>query len=1136
LPEGQPDTDPAPSATPIGAFTASPKSVSLTEQDATFTVDLSATTSDPVKYRVQINAPHVSIDSPRGEFTSKTTLTFKVRTDHLKGRDVAGDVKIITSLGSQVVSCPIHVGLTGRYAGSIRYESDQLTLGDSRIALELLEKNGNVMVRVDSKRSLLFPATDAGETTGHGSFTLSDGLDVTLSQVIDTGFGGERNHFQRPLGRRVRLRLKPTSNGRLEGPVEETVYGLFTTPVTMRGAAFLEYQPQGTDPSFSLAEDPQMPAAPSKTAFASPQAVFGWTGRDCHRTLHELWPLLPETQRLEQLRQVEATYTAPLNASMIKKDPKSAQPFETIATACKASLGTKSKEDYKAPATDCGLIPPLACSLQVLTEWSNSDVDKGKMFGRVLAESIAPALLVAKNEIVSGLADSFAAGPSVERSRYDAALAALRPVATWVNQASILEYLRGMPPEAAKGDEPGGDLATAKDTYPAARALADLDATLSAVDGERARIGAAMSVGEQPRLAAEAQQRAVLTFLEASAVAEIARAWRGVPTSTTVKFAGVLGHIDQGFGALLDGANAFGFPPGFVPFVYRPEDAGKGPTNFEQMLAISNDALAIERSTEAQFVQSKRQYEANNQLLQQQLSAVRSTFDLQIKEICGPGLNPDEITRADDWNKCGQGRLGEIGVLLGEIDLAEERVRASQARIQGQKDKIQIDLNALAKSQGVHYETLGFISQTGQKVASLTLVEGVLSAIQESISVAANSNMMNFGAPGLMGPVTFAIGLAKASIETEKVNLQFAQTMRFEEAGRQIELINGMANIQRQTIDAVQLGIEIQQDVLAVLQARLKLINALQRAKNLHEERLRVLSVTSKDPANDPSYRLLRDQLAIHVLKARADAQARLYLAAAALQYELNMSVSAIEGAVLNAHNATTLEALSGCLLSVHNNARIAYGTPQEYVTTVSVRKLLGITGPRTDEVTDQTLSEGEQFRHLLLKNENLDGKGGVGITFATDLQPGNQLWSTDVCNDRISGVQAQIVGDFLGDNQAQLNISLSGASIMRACDADMLRPWSLTSGSATAAPVFAVVQAGVNTFGDAPPNTSLFGQSVARASWTIVIPGGKEAPPNADLDLTKIDDIVLRLPHKAVPRRGSPVGLDISCLSRGGR
>jgi hypothetical protein len=210
----------------------------------------------------------------------------------------------------------------------------------------------------------------------------------------------------------------------------------------------------------------------------------------------------------------------------------------------------------------------------------------------------------------------------------------------------------------------------------------------------------------------------------------------------------------------------------------------------------------------------------------------------------------------------------------------------------------------------------------------------------------------------------------------------------------------------------------------------------------------------------------------------------------------------------------------------------VAYGTPQSYVTQVSVRQMLGITGPRTDAVTGQTLSEGDQFRQILLRNENLDGKGGVGITFATDLQPGNGLWSTDVCEDRLSGVQAQLVGDFLGDNQAQVNLFLSGSGTMRTCDGtNDVVSWSLDGGNASSSSAFAVIQAGVNTFGNAPPNTSLFGQPVARASWQLVVPGPDDAPSNSDVDLTHIDDIVLNFSHTALPSRSSPVNVDLSCL-----
>jgi hypothetical protein len=99
----------------------------------------------------------------------------------------------------------------------------------------------------------------------------------------------------------------------------------------------------------------------------------------------------------------------------------------------------------------------------------------------------------------------------------------------------------------------------------------------------------------------------------------------------------------------------------------------------------------------------------------------------------------------------------------------------------------------------------------------------------------------------------------------------------------------------------------------------------------------------------------------------------------------------------------------------------------------------------------------------------------------------------------------------------------------MRSCDSDELIQWSIKSS------VVPVIQAGVNTFGDARPNGSLFGQSAARASWTLVIPSGMSSPANSELDLEHIDDIVLKTTHRALPKRSGAVPLDVPCLGRVG-
>jgi hypothetical protein len=62
--------------------------------------------------------------------------------------------------------------------------------------------------------------------------------------------------------------------------------------------------------------------------------------------------------------------------------------------------------------------------------------------------------------------------------------------------------------------------------------------------------------------------------------------------------------------------------------------------------------------------------------------------------------------------------------------------------------------------------------------------------------------------------------------------------------------------------------------------------------------------------------------------------------------------------------------------------------------------------------------------------------------------------------------------------------------------------------------------------------NTSLFGQSVARTEWQLTVPRASADPTNADVDLTKLEDIVLELTHEAMPTSGNDaIGGDLTCL-----
>jgi len=1116
LVRGQADTDPEPTAVYQGSVQASPTSVQLTDGDQELTIELNTQSTEKVAYRVVIAAPHLSIDQPRGEFQGKTTLKLHVERGGLTGVDSPGSVQIITSLGNVVVDAPLHVGLTGRYQGTLRYDGGPVQLGDARVAFEVMESNSDVKARVDSNESLLFPQTQSGDTTGHGVY---DGAmaSITLSQRLETSFGGQRNHFGRDIGRRMTFSLEPVAGGKLEGTFKETVYGLLQDPVVLTGRALFTLVPGAPEPAFTLAQDPAMPDAPNAAPWSATE-VFDYS---------DACPVFSSQDPVGYVAGLEQAYHAPLPKAL-ELTPVGSSPISDVAESCRATLSQTKLSDWQASSAGCSNPVMLACADAWLLGLPISGSSASRARARLVAEIAAPALVVAQDDIVSGLYASFSQGPTAERAKYDEAAAALSPTAKWLLSPAVLTSLADTSPSDAAGDPQSTD--PLLQDFPSIRALARLLYVSSNLDAARARTDTT-SV-DQAGARHGAQERAVLTFLEAAALSSVLEAWGASPTeSVGSTLAGVLNPLDQSFASLAQGPLTFGVPDGFVPFVYRAEDAGKGATNFEQMLAIAVTPVSEIEQDQTAFEQNKRIYEQNEATLNAELSSVRTTYDLSLKDICGKDFDPDSVVHEEDWQTCGVAGTGQVGAAQLEIDLASSRLKSAEGRILGMKQKIAISQKQLADTQAVHESTLRFIDSTGKQLEALTWSEGILNAAQTAIQTAKESNVLNLGAPAAMAGVSAMLEMEKAALAVARQRLETAQTMKFEQASADIELINGMAEIQKQMIDLAQLEVDMEQDVIGVLQAQLSLGNALDKARSLHEERARSLTAIAGSPLRDPTYRLLRDSLAIAALRSRSEAQRSLYLAGRALEYEINQPLSALSGAVQSANNSARLKKLQVCLTKIHDGYRLAHGTPQEYVTEVSLRRMLGITGPRVDEVTGENLDEGELFRRELLKNENLDGKGGVGITFTTNLQAGNGLFATDVCADKIAGIRAQIVGDFLGDNQAQVNLSLSGGSVMRACEADEMTSWSLGAGSGSGSNAFAVVQAGVNGWGAAPANASLFGQSVARASWRLLIPSAADAPSNADLDLTHIADIVLELTHKALPRQNSPMSVDLSCL-----
>jgi hypothetical protein len=1110
LGKGEADMDPAPAVARAGTVRGDPSTIELTERDEVLHLHLSADSKNEVRYRVEVNAPYLSIPVARGTFREETTLTLPIDASALSGRELSGSVRVVTNLGEVMFSAPMKVGVTGTYQGTLSYGGipGGPDIGTTHVGVDIVEKNGDVAIRFVPERSLLFPSFDDGRTSvsGKGSFTYTEGLRVGLRQVLPAGFAGEDDWFGRPIGRDIRLDLVAGARGALEGTFHEKIHGLMSEPIELVGRAHFERIrcASGSDcePRADLAA--VIPALPELDPAKEPDIndVFpGWNLSGCKTD--------PGTGREATIfaSQFVDLKAQPFRDRLSGDWPLTrSDPLGDLANECESDL--RLTETVEKPS--CAQVAPIACYASMLVA-IGAGSDAFDTFGSMYAHTLEAPLFVAQNDIVRAMKESFVSGPRRELEFFEHAKSMLRGPATWVLQPSMLEYLRQVDPKFQPGKDEAG-------TTLAGRTLGRLMLMRSTIDAEIGRIEMAARTGSDGDRRLAAQKQGLQSLLEAAVLYGIGSQWQTPPPELGTTFVDVLTPRDAGFTAILQGARVLGVPDGVIPNAY---DRVRKPTSFERLLEIANETVESSTRDETEFISQNRDFEDNQERLNSELEQVNASYESQVRAACGNAFDLDKA----DWNACGE-KSGAVASKLEDIQLAIARMQSAQARIQNKHQAIVIEQERLAKVVGVREAAIAFTSKTGETLQAIDRSMAILNGMEKALAIAAQASLWNGGAPLAEAVGAFAIENAKGELEVERQQAQTLQDMKMQESNLMVEQIDSAATVKGLLVDMAQASLEAREDVIAVLGARIEAENALADAKRALLLRARALQRIGNSTLRDPTARLLESRAALNAMGSRAAAQTSLLKAGRGLEYYLNRPIrEALGNAVLNAHGAKQQTQLYHCMLDIFNQSAIALPQTQSYVTEVSVRKRLGINGSRKDDVTGEVLTAGAQFRQLLLKNENLDGGGGVGIDLTTTLDPGNGLWSSNVCDDRISQIEAQLVGDFLGDNEAEVYLDLQGGGVLRRCDGDGLASWS-TSGHA-------VIQAGVNTFGMAPTaNDSLNGLSVASSKWRVQIPGGSAAPANADLDLSRIEDIVLRIHHEARPIPENPQPIAFDCLA----
>lgn len=610
--------------------------------------------------------------------------------------------------------------------------------------------------------------------------------------------------------------------------------------------------------------------------------------------------------------------------------------------------------------------------------------------------------------------------------------------------------------------------------------------------------------------------------------------------------------------------NGFGFSNDYVPIKLTADD--EAISNFEIVWEDANFEVTNFQEELDKAATASDQYETEVFKVQTQVSQMGEKFDSRLGELCGwDGGDPDLAG-------CGQTDASEIGILKLRMEDAELRVKQARTGLennhqrilieeermrehllnaeflQGQLDDFDGDVFAIQNMAGEQRSAkrMSAAEKECQRITENAVVESIAVAA-EAAANAANAagsvppNAAGAGGYAAAGAARVAAVIVQAENECEgvkdgaKLENELEDIDRWEEqqlmiidgeidkAVRESELADKQADstavVKNLLLDNLTLGIEVEKAVVEVKIANGELKQAIEEVSSLITRRQRALDLlTNKNPTNplaNPRFLQARMELGKDVLRRRGRVIREAYKAGRALEYHINQGVPGLDLQLASARSGDEVGDFMNCTMSIFNDYKEQPST-QPYESEISIRDdIFGLGTEVIDEVTGDVVSPAAQFNALLASPDHVLDDGSVELRISLPLV-GDTLFSSFLCDDRVVTLEVQVVGRELGDDELLVLVDREGHSSMRRCDSgglatsEALTEYNL--GSRRAA-----VQAGVNAFESGLPNGSFTDWPVGGEQWVIRIPvDAGEAPQNADMNLAGIEDIILKVSHRA--------------------
>ena len=1079
--------------------------IHIDDGEDTAQLEVEATPPDvEVRYRLDPRASWLSVPGGlRGSFRASLRQRVTVDPKGLGAGTHDATLVVHSTAGDVTVPVTLVVGLSGAYEGTTRYTMPR-ALGTAPIHLDLIADGASVKLRVDAGRSPLWPGRSGrvvATTASWDGQTLRGSL---VQKLTPFDLGGDR-FLDRDIGRELRFELSATPGGGLQGTFTERWFGLLPNVFEVSGQLTLarigeDVMPFDVGTPDTLPPDPPSnpPSVPSMCGSCTNSAVCGDTFESTGALLDRSDTGLVVGDATRGYEHFTARCADDLTSAVLNASPDTTNP---------------------PPAGLCIRPANLICAHAL---YGAADNKRG--LAKLVSDRAGVGLLIVNDELVQAFQvayqDTVDDGAVLQTTLLHLEKARAQALSTlrWSFDPNFLANLHVL--DAAQDDP----------DFRALRRLALLVGRHRQASEERGTIRL-RSLGVDPLATQQELADQAINLLVASAtIGELAQA-EGAPEKAELGMLGdALTRLTQQFKALAnDPDDPFGFPAGYVEYLYNPVAAGGDrTTNFEFVLASATRDLTQAVADENAAVTAVHNLATTATAVRNSLMDIALQHDVQLVHVCGAQPGND---LAPDVQHCGL-HTGDVKLARDRVDQARNDIQIAMSRIDALHDRVTIEIQRLQTVDGIRREDIAFVDDTNQQIDALTEEQNQISHYQDLLIMAGSffsllgdlwpTNWGDFAGDLFNAAVDLSdveMSNLKRELDLQKQELQHAQQLHSLESNRQAEYVNGMAAIQEMLVQGAELNLELAQAKLRAIQAVDEVAGLFQQMRTLVADqamRQQQAMDAQTGSLNDPAIRVIAQKDVANAMFSREVALRHVYSAARAFEFEINWSFSAIQTQLVPARRVVPVQSLVNCMHSQFDVFHAAFHVPQVLVDEISLREhVLGIKGAVVDPQTGESISEAEQFRRRLLQPSNIGPEGTVGMTFAMTLDAGNGVLSTGVCNDQVNTIQVKLIGDGLGDAQARVKIGAGGAALQRSCS-------SFTGGNSDIVnqykqvPTEVEVQAGVNTYA-MPADAQLFGRAMAMTGWKIAIPPGSAAPQNADVDLSKIEDVVLRIQHAAI-------------------